>query len=735
MENEITFIKLNKVPHYKGNESYNYAIQPLVEKIFDGEINNHAIGYQSSKESNIVANNFKRNAIGEKNEDLTKEQYQQSLNNDFFHPEYLGFLERGFVNFILINNRNLLVLKGYRGTGKSELIRYVSKFISDNRKHDTCQYKDACPKKSQHVIINFNEGEFPDNSKFSSAVSIKIFNAIAAELGRLISITPINIIDDFINICVENYEPFLFSVKVEVVDKHIDWSEFSEQQKYNIIYSWIRKRFENEYINNGLTAIYKILNHYNSVVCRRAGCFLLIMDNIDQLNIEQQNKIMVIAKSINSQSNIQVIIPVRLTTFNNIQGNASINFVACSNIGFSPLNLCLLRIKHYIENKEEFSDYYGHKFIDGKYRKEFDSRLNYIYNGLTTDNQKDKLRRLEKTFEALAGVSIRKCLRLFRRLFLNYTIEWNDITPHEDMLIRSLYSYKYDNGKMNIDDDNRIHNIFQDNQTKSLTLNNLRILNTVYYCEQNSISIKIRELFEGLKLYNEISEDKFDMYLSVLWRQGKRVLTLLDVGTNEEKDKKYNAQPQITKSGVKHIDCLCCDLQYLQNCLEIVDLNTKIVKGNVAEALKYTDDIVGNQQIKTLLSDSLKGIENKRYIDFTPNFVDYNDINQRIHYIRIMLRLLYLKDVVETIHYKVRYNTTSEDIRSISKITNLISIPIIIGISNSVMKITQNNQMSFDEREWWKELIHLVCEWNLILFPSSDYNTELNKLRNNVNQW
>jgi len=669
--------------------------------------------------------------LGKRNENLSEEQYQYPLNSEFNHTEYLGFLETGFVNFILTSGKNLIILKGYRGTGKSELIRQISRFIIENRKHEACKYKDTCSQNIKHIILNFNEGEFSAD-KFSQDISIKIFNEIGAALGVLISSSKIKIIDDLIKYCVDEYVPYLFSIEDELVEKIKNWHELSEKKKYNHIFGWIRSRFENNYINNGLTALYRIINFYNSKFTRRHGCFLLIMDNIDKLNIEQQNNIIVIAKSISSEANIQVIMPVRLTTFDNIAGNASLNFVACTNIGFPPLELCLLRIKHYIEQREKFADYYGYKLIPQKYLEAFNERLGYIYDRLTNDDPKRKFDRLEKTFNALAGVSIRKCLRLFRRLFLNYTIEWTETKPFEDILLRSLYSYKYENGRMNVDKDNRIHNIYQDNQTKSLTLHNLRILNIIHYCEKNSISIKVKELFESLRLYNDINKDKYKMFRSTLWTQGKRIIILVDVGTNESEEKIDNAILQITKSGFGHIDYLCSNLQYLQNCFEIIDLNAKIINGNLTETLEYIEYLEGNRQTKELLNSSLKQIENKRYIDFAPNFVDYSEFSQRIHYIRILLRLLYMKDVVETIRYKKAYNKATENIKSISKISNLVTVPIIIGITNSVLNITQNMPISSDERELWKDLILLVYEWNKLLFPRSDYNRDLERLNNKV---
>lgn len=729
MENEIEFIKFDKLPHFESiNSLYCKAIQPLVDKIFDGEMNNHIIGYQKSTERNIHYNNFKSHGLGQNDIDrLIEKKYQEPLENKFNDTNKLGILEIGFLNFLLLNNERLLILKGYRGTGKSELIRFISKYFVDNIRHENCPYKSTCTNKVQHIIIDFIENEF-SNSDFSRDFSIRVFNEIGASFGKIISGNRISFIDDFVKYCIEINSTYFFDIQEAIVDKYNNWFEFSERKKYNIIFGWIRNRFENNYIENGLSALFEIVKFYHNRFNRNFGCLMLIMDNIDKLNIEQQNIVIGIADGISRSSGFQIVIPVRLTTLNNVGGYANHLFNICTNIGYPPLELCILRMKHYIENKEKYSDYYNCKLIPDKYIDAFDKRINFIYGKLTSLESKYKYERLDKTLNSLAGVSIRKCLRLFRRMFMNFCIEWIEPCPVEDLLIRSLLTYQHSNGKMNTNIDKRIHNMFQNIKTKSLTLNNLRILNTISYCEKNSIPLTVNELSESLCLYHGANQDEFNILLSNLWRQGKRVIILSDVGVNESKSKISKANIELTKSGYGHLEYLSSSLQYLQCCFEVIDLNEKIVNEITNVIYDYLNIQNANTHLKKLLDDSLRDIDNKTFKYFVPKHIDYSNFNERIRFIRIMLRLLYLKDVVETIQYKIRYINTSLEIKSIAKISNLVSVPILIGISNSILNITQNKAISFDERKLWIDLIRLVNEWNKFLFPRSDFNNELDKM-------
>jgi hypothetical protein len=706
------------------NGNYFNSIQPLVELIFDGEINNHAIGYQISTKKNIDVNKFKRKT----DDSLLADEYSEPLNSKFYNTDKLGIIETRFINFILLAKKRLIVLKGYRGTGKSELIKYVSNFMSKNCDHINCDHSDKCKyHKIKHIFIDFKEGEC-SNEHFKEDFLTKIFQKLGSYLRTLYSDG--RELNNFINDSIASSTEYFFNIDVDLIDKISDWNTISNAKKYSHIFSWIENRFNNNEASR-LDALYKMISFYNTQYPMNTSCFGLIIDNIDQLTMTQQNDVVEIAYKISKAIPIMVIIPTRLSTFNNINGFAGSNFWATGNMGYPPLDLCLLRIKHYREHKDD--DYYNKCTIPQTYLSKFNDRLDYIYNKLIPNpakRNKPDFDRLARTFEALAGVSIRKCLRLFRRLFLNYTIDWNDTTPKEDLLLRCLYSYKYPNGKMNPEKDNRVHNIFRTDKG-ALTLSKLRILNAVWESEENAYSINIEELKKTLILYGDVNNETFEELRASLWRQGKRIIMLVDIGTNEEEKKIKEAIVEITASGKGHIDYLCKDLQYIQNCFEVIDLANLTIL-DTHKAITFVTHSEGHNTIKALLIDRLNNIEEfKKSIPFE---IDYGNFGSRIMFIRRMLRFLYLKDVVETIHYLNDFAQNNARMQQVARITNLLSAPIIIEITHSILNISQKTEYLNNERDNWIDFINIIFEFNRLLFPESRYNEEFENLLGRIEQ-
>lgn len=725
LNNEVKYIPLIGLLDYKGkNIKYNTAIQGLVDHIFVAEIidkRNSPISYQKSVQKNIEVNSYKKTSLGIHGERLTDEDYQKPLNEKFTNTYKLGFLETGFINFLLQANADLVALKGYRGTGKSELIRFVSDYMVQNTKHEVCEHYDKCViKKMTHLMINFNEGQFSTSEAFIKDLQIRIFNDLGARMTGLFIEKRSNgngFIDNFINKCEKENISYWFNIKERLTNSISGWAGKSDREKYKILFTNIQEKYETLSITNGINALYEIIKYYNIQYPHQKCCFTLIMDNCDHLETSQQNDMVAVAKGISSGTGIRVIIPVRLTTFSNIKGYGNPTFKSCTNIGYPPLDLCMLRMEHYINNK--YDGIYDTSGIPKAFLDAFNKRIEYVYYKMS------KFDRLDKTLNALSGVSIRKALTLIRRLFINYVIDWEKPDPLEDVLIRSFYSYIYDNGRMNPDKDNRIHNIFQDKKEKTLTINYLRILNTLKYCEDNSTSISLNELKSSLSLYHSITEDKFWELISVLWTQRKRLFTLVDVGTKEPQSKQLSSTIELTKSGYKHLDYLSSDLQYIQNCFEIIDLSCIVSqKEDIDTAINYINKYIYNTDSKKILIKSIRDIEDKSYKEQIPRNIDYNDLNSRLKFIRLILRLMFMKDAIETINYICNSKKNeNEHIRTLSKISNIITVPIIFEITKSVVKITRNSR--YEEREDWLNLLMLVGIWNGALFSMSDYTKKI----------
>ena len=208
-------------------------------------------------QKNIEINDYKKNSLGVDKEKLTDGDYQEPLSEKFKNTSKLGFLETGFINFLLQAKGDLVVLKGYRGTGKSELIRFVSNYMVENTKHETCTHYDKCKKrKVTHLIINFNEGQFSTSKAFINDLQVRIFHELGAAMAELFDDSRNNnenILDEFINKCEKDNIAYWFNIKERLINGRPDWVEKNDREKYRILFTNIQERYET--ITNGMNAI------------------------------------------------------------------------------------------------------------------------------------------------------------------------------------------------------------------------------------------------------------------------------------------------------------------------------------------------------------------------------------------------------------------------------------------------------------------------------------------------
>jgi len=121
-----------------------------------------------------------------------------------------------------------------------------------------------------------------------------------------------------------------------------------------------------------------------------------------------------------------------------------------------------------------------------------------------------------------------------------------------------------------------------------------------------------------------------------------------------------------------------------------------------------------------------------------PDTIDYKVFGSRMKFIGSILRFLYLKDVIETINYLYSQETKVYRTQQLGKITNLISAPIIIAFTQSILNISQRGEHSInfsEELDYWIDFINTISEFNSILFPGSSLNKEFIFLINRINQY
>ncbi|MDR0873437.1 MAG: hypothetical protein LBN27_08245 [Prevotellaceae bacterium] len=735
----IELIKFKNLPYYPTNGCKNKAgsfveqITSLVDFIFNGDINVHPMGYLLSTDTNKDINRYKKPQPIEGSITISNawENPNSEMPNNYENVDSLGPLERGFLNYISINSESVIILRGYRGTGKSELLRFLSKFMEDNKIHQKCANYSSCPHKNiKNIFLDFNQFSFLE---FKKDLYIDLFESIGQKLKLLYNE---NLLCEFLQDCktdinipiYEDYKKKFGNIDEDLIDT-LDWKSFNYEKKFGHIYNWLCKKKDTGDVASAFVSILGMLYFYIKKYPNK-NCVTLFIDNIDKLEDIYQNEAIAIIDEINKKTGAQVVMTVRLTTFRNVIGNSSLSYCVFEQYGASPLEICLKRIKHYLDNKDTNNDYLNVRLsIKQKYPEyldAFEKRLQYIYSKLTENT--NKFIRLERTLEALPGVSIRKSIRLFRRLFYNYTIKWQETEPTEDMLIRSLYSYHYKDGKMDIND-RRIHNLFCKSHTQKLTLSALRILHIMEHCERTGIQITRKNIDNAIRIFNDTDTDNL---LHRLWKSGKRVIIYSFFSNKpEDKEKNEEATLEMTKSGYLYLKYLSSDLQYIQSCFEVID--TKFDIQNISAVVPYINQVDGNSHIKKILTETVENIQKNGTKSLFPDMVDYDERFERFRYIRSILNAIFYKDIIETITYKNQFNSQNSELKKIAKIDNMVTVPIIVGITNSIINIynrinIDNHPYLKNELEDWNNFIVLVRELNSIFFPTSDYKVELSNI-------
>ena len=725
------------------NREYIDAIKALCSDIFYGyDVGN--IGYITSTEENYKYNRnfylYRKEQYQDCEGNASRELLNPEINepsstsenvitNDFLQKtDGLGPLEKGFINHLLSpQKKGCIIYTGARGSGKTALMKYVSKFLKENKLHEKCGFFNKCHRhKDTHLFFDFNRSICNQLRDFFSDLFFVKFKKIICEIYN-----NDDIIESFIQSSSNGNSSYFDCISDDIKSNGRKWKKLKPEQKITVISKWIIKNYKSDY-TTGVKAFYEMLEFYHKQYSREdQTCLVLFFDNIDILEEELQNSIIAEIAKLNQGTNIKTVITSRLTTFNYIKARQSFNFNIYQNAGISPIKLLLKRITFYFENKDAYQTIRAQ--IRRDFLSAFDSRLAYIYKQLT---EKECNNRLSNSLEALSGLSIRRCLQIFRRLFYNTVIHWSDPCPKEGMLLRALYAYDFDDGFMRRDD-NRITNIFMTPRKQHLTLLPLRILRALHNARKQEEIITKNDLIEHINLFKKRTTSK-DLELAkevinILRVPEKRLVFISGFGMSEDNlVEKSDSNINLTYAGTLYLEYLCTDFQYIQNCFEIIKWNTKI-EGYSTEAIKYVENNCTNNTTKSILVQSLKSlmqVEESIATIGRKGEIDSENFCEKFKFIRIALKYLLHKDIIETLNYKVKYDEDKNLAKYIFEIDELITVPIINNVINSVLaiclSIRQTLELSEEIKEW-NNLLFLTQNFNSLIFPDSIYNKSLNR--------
>jgi len=256
----------------------------------------------------------------------------------------------------------------------------------------------------------------------------------------------------------------------------------------------------------------------------------------------------------------------------------------------------------------------------------------------------------------------------------------------------------------------------------------LRLLNVLCDAREKKNIITKNDIISHLGLFNQKYANEVDTYIKYMILGRKRLLYISGFGISEYDNlENINAEVNITFAGNQYFEYLCTDFQYIQSCFEIIDWDLEISNSMINESILFIQDVTksNNSSILFLIED-LKELKNRTKDSF-PHSVNYDNIYERVGYMRACLYSLFLKDIVETIYYKKRLRDVEFDIKNLATMKELITVRIISIISNTILNILKNHdaQISIYEIRNWYDFIILVEDWNSTIFHHSKNNSKI----------
>ncbi|MDR1505417.1 MAG: KAP family NTPase [Prevotella sp.] len=716
------------------NDTYKQAIGGLVERIFT-TLDCGFIGYIKSTEKNyhqrhvhfLSPKQYQSDSPEVKSELASYTPENDTICRSFLYNDSgLGPLEKGLIGTLLSIDTGIIVFTGALGSGKSSVLRYVSQYLIDHKKHATCSFYEKCQRrKDQHIFFDFNGFLYTDEDKVVTAFYRELYFMLKEKI-RLVFCDN-SIIAGFMQTAEGHFR--------DMQSHLLEVDRMNASEKLSVMLNWIDAKKEAEGYDYCVGLFMNMLQYYRSTHIPRRDhtCFLLFFDNIDILSEENQRLIIREISVLNHRAEIKTVLAVRINNFNNIKRHASFNFRPYENYGISPIEIVLGRIRHYLDNKDTNDTYRNlRSVIRESFLEKFDERLEFIYDSITTE----RYSRLAKTLESLSGAGIRRGLQISKRLFLNRVIGWRETNPKEDVLIRCIYSYDFDGGRMR-PDDHYITNLFLDPATQYPSLVSLRILNALHIARKNNeVEITIDNLIDHICLFDRQQEKPqhkatVNRFIEMLRSIEKRLLFVPSFNNG------YNtANPEptisISRTGELYLANLCKDMQYLQSCFEIIRWNIQI-EGSIEHALHYIKRSCDNTTTSQILIRSLEELRGDNRVIHIPDAVDNNKPEERFRFLRMALRFLFDKDLIETINYKLAYDRNPQ-VPNVIIIDSLIMVPVIAGAASSVLHIIRsymetalrNNRdhehlnRLYNEFLQWQDFLVMLYAWIDLLFPLSD---------------
>ena len=674
-------------------------------------------------------------------------------------PEILGngVFEEIYKASIISQDYSVLIITGASGSGKTSLIKYFKTQLDKCDNDESCIRYNICKRKSKKYLIHdfLNNSDSNIIEQFEFQLNGKL-NEIVKECYDETSITK-----DFLNYCKSTDDPDLFQLSLILDPVNINWTIHKVLTK-------IKKSGESNINQNAI--LMSILKYYRKLYPEQhKGCYTIIFDNIDKFDDEVQTEL--IKKIITLHNNIEckIVITSRLTTFYKLNDYFCNLFNVLENAGPRPIDILYSRIKYYLDNKDTLQD-----IIDLRNRvnsigitankNKFDYLVcydNILYTLLTylspivnnlgeqnSESQKINSGKLlvQNTISAYSGLSVRRCIELSRRFIESSTFYYYD-EPTPNQLVSSL-SYTCSRGfKYN---DKYIINIYgKSNDFRRNSWILYKILNILRISQIYRKDLTISQLYDLIKLYDDVDEEDFIYSVNMLIDSHKRLAYVSGTSILRSIEKDINKKTQkihITNCGKEYLSFLATDLSYVQNCFAAIDWKTIGFYTNIDEINAMFSNLneYHNKQFSYLHSNeinwlfsSLKEHANLINIKNPTKVFNINNISERMQFIRIGLEVLLYHDVFETYNFLKRKNQQifinnivsileySEEINSFPtlRLTKEIN-ESFIRILKSYLRNGSNLYACLTEVKQWQSFLLKVDLWHKLLFNTRTTHSE-----------
>jgi energy-coupling factor transporter ATP-binding protein EcfA2 len=481
------------------------------------------------------------------------QKYLNYKNEKIKNFKHYGPNEQYLLNRIFDGPKNIIYIVGAIGSGKTTFIRFLTEYIHRENQYNHC--KKDCIKKPKAIVIDFS---IASKKSFATSNTINITNDI---MDMMINGLSEGIGNDYFSFPEEITTVWDRIIRDRKKKASIDGGVFGkiitlirQEVKRDSIFKEIR--INQEYY---LEYLCHLLNYINeNVYKKKKRCFLIILDNIDQVSPLVQYHIRKIVKSFFAMCSAKCILTLRLGTFKQQTVDSFQRIVELApHCGPNPTSIIVSRINMFEMEPEKYLKNFKPSEIS-----QLCSYLSRIRNLIMTEKE------LFLFINAICGFSIRKALYLARYILISPMMnvfsdkEFTDFSIIRAILTGPSKTYIWS-------DSHVVDNIFwvqgTENEVYLLKPRILKILKA----KDNDSGIFVERLISILETF-EYSLDDIALALNQMVNPTKRLIWtdgVFNFNTPDELIKSNKQKIYLSKAGIGYIEVLINELEYVQEML------------------------------------------------------------------------------------------------------------------------------------------------------------------------